>query len=56
MEISDGNGNDLESPLGFSFSEPPILESPTWSNVTRASLDKSKSKMRVIEKLPMKRK
>lgn len=58
MEISDGNRDDtsLESPFGFSLSEPPISEPPTRRYITRALLDKGKLNIRVLEKLQMKRK
>lgn len=58
MEISDGNRDDtsLESPFGFSLSEPSVSEPPTRRYITRALLDKGKLNMRVLEKLQMKRK
>ncbi|KAJ9697259.1 hypothetical protein PVL29_009170 [Vitis rotundifolia] len=58
MEIGDGNEDDtsLESLSGFSLFEPPVSEPPAQRYIIRVSLDKGKSKMRVIEKLQVKRK
>ena len=55
--MNDGNGKDTdpESPLGFSFSEPPISGHPNQRNVTRSSMDKGKSKMVVPRQLSVKR-
>ena len=57
MVINDKIGENigLESPLGLSFSEPPISKHPNQRHVTRSLLDKGKSKMIVPEKLPIKR-
>ena len=57
MTINDKNGEDtgLGSPLGFSLSELPDSGHPNQRNVTKSSLDISKSKMVALEKLPMKR-
>lgn len=53
VKISDGNGNDIgfESSRGFFLFEPLVSEPLTQRYVTRASLDKGKPKIRVLEKL-----
>lgn len=53
VKISDGNGNDIgfESSRGFFLFEPLVSEPLTQRYVTRASLDKGKPKIHVLEKL-----
>ena len=55
--INDKNCEDigLEAPSGFSLSELPVSGHPNQRNVTKSSLDKDKSKMVGLEKLPVKR-
>ena len=55
--INDKNCEDtgLEAPLGFSLSELPVSGHPNQRNVTKSSLDKDKSKMVGLEKLPVTR-
>ncbi|KAJ9682700.1 hypothetical protein PVL29_018596 [Vitis rotundifolia] len=57
VKISNENRDDigLESSLGFFHFESPVSGPSTQRYVTIASLDKDKSKMVILEKLPMKR-
>ena len=57
MAINDENGEDtdLESPPGFSLSEPLLSGHPNQRNVARSSIDKGKSKMVSPGKLLVKR-
>ena len=57
VAMNDENGEDTnpESPPGFSFSKPLVSGHLNQRNVARSSMDKGKSKMFALGKLPVKR-